>query len=118
MYVASSAVGNLSAGATKGSVSQSTAHTSFLSFPTRRVSTVCYSIPPQEAPATYKRFSKSKSIVGQRMAQDFLRYLASDPKSFWLALWRWWLTLFVLCCFALLIRLTVVSHQKAAKLID
>lgn len=52
------------------------------------------------------------------MAQDFLRYLASDPKSFWLALWRWWLTLFVLCCFVLLIRLTVVSQQNASKLID
>lgn len=52
------------------------------------------------------------------MAQDFLRYLASDPKSFWLALWRWWLTVFVIVCFVLLIRLTLVSHQNAARLID
>ena len=59
-----------------------------------------------------------KGVLFTLMAQDFIRYLASDPKNVWVALWRFWLTIFTILCFALLVRLSVVSQQNAEKIID
>lgn len=52
------------------------------------------------------------------MAKDFIRYLSSDPANWKVALYRALLMVFVVLCFGLLVRLSVVSQQNATKLID